>query len=135
MRVSDHPVLVAVGTLAAVATILTFACTFVLDCGVGGERSENGPSRPCADPQLSLSTGSGPSGTSVTVAGSGFPSARSVELRFHTEQLAPARTDEAGDFRVDVRIPGTFDPFAPQQFEITAVTLGCHDSVPFQLQR
>jgi hypothetical protein len=93
--------------------------------------------RPCRDPSLSLSRGSGPSGTHVTVRGRGYPSDEEVDVRFHTEALPPARTSDEGEFSDDVVIPGTFDAFAPQQFEIRAVTRPtiCSDAAPFQLTK
>ncbi len=91
----------------------------------------------CRDPALSLSRGTGPSGTAVVVRGSGFPSDESVGLRFHTEALPPARTDADGAFEVEVVIPGTFDVFAPQRFDIRASTSPtiCSESTPFELTR
>lgn len=95
----------------------------------------DGPVFECQDPSISLSRGSGPSGTHVVVRGSGFPSDEAVEVRFHTEALPPARTDGEGSFEDEVVIPGTFDAFAPQQFEISATTKPtvCSDSTPFAL--
>jgi hypothetical protein len=98
---------------------------------------DNGPGDgfPCEDPSISLSRGSGPSGTEVVVRGRGFPSDESVEVRFHTEDLPPARTDPEGNFEVNVVIPGTFDAFAPQQFSLGATTKPtiCSDTAPFDL--
>lgn len=90
---------------------------------------------PCEDPSISLSRGTGPSGTQVVVRGSGFPADEAVDVRFSTEALPPARTDTDGTFKVEVVVPGTFDAFAPQQFEIVATTTPtvCFDSAPFQL--
>jgi hypothetical protein len=107
----------------------------------GNERPpENGPNEvtlPCEDPSVSLSQGTGPSGTEVVVRGSGFPSDEAVEVRFHTEALRPARTSTDGTFEVNIVVPGTFDVFAPGQFEIRATTTPtvCFDSAPFQLTR
>jgi hypothetical protein len=127
----EHPVLAALGALAAVVTILTFVFDF-------GDLLRP-PFPPvtdfCDEPQLSLSRGSGSSGTQVVISGAGFPNQRTVELRFHTEVLAPARTDGEGRFEGQVRIPGTFDPFAPQQFGIVARVGACHATVPFLLER
>jgi hypothetical protein len=137
-------------TLAAIATILTFVFQFV----IGTE--ESGSPRPVpsaseaepggveemveelagtCDPVLSLSRGSGPSGTEVTVSGTGFPAGARVETRFHTEDMTPSETDAAGEFELTVVIPGTFDPFAPQQFSIGASTRTrvCFADTPFQL--
>jgi hypothetical protein len=87
----------------------------------------------CDSPTLSLSQGAGPSGTSVVITGKGFPPNRDVDIKFHTEDLAPAATDEQGSFEDTVVIPGTFDAFSGQQFQITATTMGCFKSTPFQL--
>lgn len=131
---SQHPALVLLAALAALATILTFVFTVVLDDDGGSDGPEGG-SAFCDDPQLSLSDGSGPSGTEIVVSGSGFPGDRNVDLRFHTEALAPGRTDGEGSFEASVRIPGTFDVFAPQQFSITATANVCSQDAPFQLER
>jgi hypothetical protein len=142
---SQHPALVILAALAALATVLTFVFTFVVNGRDGpGVDSDvvNGPNGPdadfhfgiCDDPRLSLSDGSGPSGTQIVVSGSGFPGDRNVELRFHTEALAPARTDDEGSFEADVRIPGTYDPFAPRQFDIVATANVCSQRAPFQLE-
>ena len=128
----DHPLLTILGALAAIATILTFVFTIVIDGG--GTVGMDNLGGPCDDPQLSLSDGSGPSGTEVVVRGSGFPGREDVDLRFHTESLTPARTDDGGNFEVNVRIPGSFDPFAPQQFDIVASADACSDNIAFQLQ-
>jgi hypothetical protein len=95
----------------------------------------NGNSLPCSDPSISLSRGTGPSGMELAVRGSGFPSDEAVELRFHTEALLPSRTQTDGTFAVDIVVPGTFDVFAPTQFEITATTTPtvCSDSAAFEL--
>jgi hypothetical protein len=101
----------------------------------GPSISTSGQQVPCRDASISLSSGEGPSGSHVIVRGTGFPSDEAVEVRFHTEQLPPARTDAEGSFKDDVIIPGTLDAFAPQQFEITATTKPtiCSDSNPFLL--
>jgi hypothetical protein len=95
----------------------------------------NGNSLPCSDLSISLSRGSGPSGTEVTVRGSGFPSDEAVEMRFHTETLLPSRTQTDGTFGVDIVVPGTFDVFAPIQIEIRATTTPtvCFASAAFEL--
>lgn len=143
------------GTLAAIATILGSLLQFgVIDSpfeeppdeesngsegsgsSSGGSDQPGGGSAPtfCDGEQLSLSQGRGPSGTEVTVSGSGFAPDEDVDLRFHTETLTPSRTDGTGAFEVVVTIPGSFDAFAPGQFDIHASTNpACRDSVPFQL--
>lgn len=91
----------------------------------------------CSKPSISLSRGAGPSGTRVTVSGRGFAADTEVELNFHTEALPPSRTGSEGTFSQEVVIPGSFDAFAPQQFQIRALSKGpiCSDDAPFQLTR
>ena len=100
--------------------------------GGGGHVVEN---QTCGNASISLSQGSGPSGTQIVITGTGFPSNEAVDVIFSTEALAPARTDDQGGFRDEVVVPGTFDAFAPQQFSITATTKPtvCFDDAPFQL--
>ena len=128
----------ALFAVAAVATILTFLFQFnILSWPFDSDPGRPSPSNglPCVDASISLSRGAGPSGTEVVVRGRGFPSDEAVKIRFHTEELLPSRTDASGAFEVEVVIPGTFDPFAPQQFTLSAVTTAtvCSASVPFQL--
>ena len=130
--------------LAAIAAILTFLVGIdVVDWppssqpdGSNGASSNDDwggqiPDGPC-DPEISLSRGSGPSGTETVVSGSGFPADTRIDIRFHTEAMAPGRTDSNGSFQTEVVIPGTFDAFAPQQFEITASAV-CAARAPFEL--
>lgn len=125
----EHPVVVLLGALAAIAAIATFVLTYVVD-----DESPLLPSGPCGEPAIALSDGAGPSGTAVLVTGSGFRGSSSVDLRFHTESLTPSRTDADGRFEQEVRIPGSFDPFAPQQFDIVAATGACSARTPFRLE-
>lgn len=131
----EHPIAVAVGLLASIVTILGFLLQ--LDVLSWPQLQGGGGGSPCSNPAISLSHGSGPSGSAVTVTGKGFPNDEKVSLRFHTEELTPARTSSAGEFSVGVRIPGTFDAFAPQQFSITAVTTPtvCSDEASYRLTR
>jgi len=72
------------------------------------------------------------------MGGTGFDAREQVEIRFHTELIATAEGDCDGAFSgVHARIPGTFDAFAPQQFEITATgkSSARSASAPFQLTR
>jgi len=80
------------------------------------------PGKPTAgEASLSISRGTGPSGTEIRVSGRGFGGQELVEISFHTELIATARTDDDGIFRrVPARIPGSFDVFAPVQFDIRA---------------
>jgi hypothetical protein len=84
---------------------------------------------------IGLSVGRGPSGTEVTVTGHGFAVNEVVEIRFHTEQIGTAQVDGAGTFSQNVRVPGSFDVFAPQQFDIVATGNSSARSAraPFQL--
>ena len=135
----------ALAAAAAVATILGFVLALVGWPGEGGSPDRNGepagevdgsgPFAVCDPAEISLSRGRGPSGTMVTVSGSGFAADREVDLRFHTFRLPPAGPGADGTFQVDVRIPGDLDAFAPQQFDIIASGpgVGCSDSAPFQL--
>jgi hypothetical protein len=89
-------------------------------------------------PTLSVSRGSGPSGTQITLSGSGFEGGEVITIRFHTETIATAQADSNGAFSgVQARIPGSFDAFAPQQFDIVAVGQSSSRSaqVPFMLTR
>jgi hypothetical protein len=131
----EHPVVTLIYVLAAIAAILTFLfSTDFVDLSDFSPFGGNG-SGFCSDPQVSLSAGAGPSGTEVNVTGSGFPADEDVELRFHTELLTPTRTDDSGHFEVTIRVPGSFDAFAPQQFEINARAAACSIQSPFQLTR
>lgn len=89
----------------------------------------------CLGGEISLSRGSGPSGTAVTVIGTnwGAPGKR-VRLIFGTTDMAPTRVEEGGRFIAEVVIPGDLDAFAPRQDRIRASVGGCSDSVPFQLE-
>jgi hypothetical protein len=126
--------LVVLYALAAVATILTFLFQFhVLSWPpFDGDGSKD---RLCVDASISLSRGSGPSGTQIAVRGKGFPSEERVTLRFATEEMLPSRTDADGAFEGKVVIPGTFDAFAPMQVMLVAETSTpvCFASAPFQL--
>jgi hypothetical protein len=136
MGENGHPALNVLGGFAAIATILTFLFQFgPLDLPDFSNGSSGGG--PCANASISLSRGSGPSGTGVTVSGSGFSADESVELRFHTEALPPSRVSADGKFSVQIAIPGTFDTFAPMQFEIRATSRPslCSGSAPFQLTK
>ncbi|MCL3860411.1 immunoglobulin domain-containing protein [Actinotalea sp. K2] len=129
---ADHPIVVGLLALAAVATILTFlvqvgTISFPFIPPFGGGT--------CTDPSISLSDGSAPSGTQVVVTGRGFDTDSTVTLRFHTEAMQPARTDDEGSFEAAVVIPGTFDPFAPTQLTVTAATGPCAAATPFGLTR
>jgi hypothetical protein len=134
--VRQHPILVVLGAAAAIVTILAFVFTVF-----GWPLQENATVAPGGDdvpasicePQVSLSRGRGPSGTRLTISGDGFHPNSEVELRFHTEALPPARSDDEGTFSVAARIPGTFDVFAPFSVTIFAASRGCVDTANFRL--
>ena len=128
--------MVVVGLLAGLAAIIGLVVQLWPDGdgdsrGGGNGDSEESPITPitttddfarCVEPALSLSVGSGPSGTEVVVSGTGFPDDQAVDLRFHVEPLPPSRTDTEGSFQVAVTIPGSLDAFAPSTFQINAST-------------
>jgi hypothetical protein len=142
----SSPVRVALGLMAALL-LITSAVFIVLPHVPGSVPAGDGPRQPtaserlpqagpCTHPKISLSKGKGPSGTKVTITGTGFPSNADVETRFHVETMAPALTDEKGAFEGRVVIPGSLDPFAPQQFDISASTTSptvCSARAPFRL--
>jgi hypothetical protein len=144
-------IVTAISVAACIATILGFLMDHdVVPNPFGSPVSQvstaataSGPATPghssaiCSDQHVSLSRGSGPSGTEVTVTGTTFPADQQVTLEFSTEELPPARTDDHGRFQVTVVIPGTLDAFAPRQVAIIATTTPdvCFDSEPFELTR
>ena len=142
---AENPVVVVIGVLAGLAGIIGLVVQLWPEGGGGSRGGGNGgqespTTQPdalarCTDPSLSLSVGSGPSGTEVVVSGTGFPGDQSVDLRFHVEPLPPSRTDADGAFQVAVVIPGSLDSFAPSTFEINANTSPsvCFADVPFEL--
>jgi hypothetical protein len=86
---------------------------------------------------ISLSQGQGPSGTRVTVTGSGFSAGEIVDLTFSTEKIGEAQVGADGRFTATVKIPGSFDAFGGgQNFDLAAVgrASGRHASQPFTLQ-
>ena len=126
------------GAVASVAAILTFLFTYgpLTWPWAGQSTAPPASTGSCHDPHLSLSQGSGPSGTKVTVTGTGFPGSEHIEVSLHTEAMAPALSDGNGAFSDDVVIPGTLDTFAPMQFDIVAAsTSGCSAHTPFGLER
>lgn len=128
--------------IAAIIAVLEFGLNFNLFEGGGGfgnlvadlSDSDDGRDPFGCDASISVSDGSAPSGTTITVTGSGFLADEEVELRFHTISLTPGLTNADGGFEQDVRIPGDFDGFAPQQFALRARTGACSDDVSFQLE-
>ena len=140
----ENPVIKGILVLSAVAGIIGVMAqlkVWPFDGAPGPAPSTGRPTPPgggvptCQSPALSLSKGSGPSGTHVVVNGTGFPSNQSVEMRFHTELLAPSQTSADGSFKVEIVVPGTFDSFIGQQFTIRAVSTPsvCSKDAPFKL--
>ena len=151
-RDGEHPLIRGIFVVAAVAGIVGVMAQLHIPPFNGGTPTPAPTSTPgptfapgptptspgpfgCAAPTLSLSKGSGPSGTHVVVSGSGFPANEPVEMRFHTELLPPSQTGPDGTFQVEIVVPGTFDSFVGQQFTISAVTSPsiCHKEAPFKL--
>ena len=131
----------ALGTVAAVlgivGALLGILLTVIQLGALGSFRFDFLPSRP-GEATLSVDRGSGPSGTRLVFSGQGFGKNETVEIRFHTDLIATVRTDGDGAF-VDARarVPGSFDVFAPQTFEITASGRSSAQSarVPFSLTK
>ena len=86
---------------------------------------------------INLSVGSGRSGTPVTVTGQNFAPGEEVTIRFQVDEVGSAIVDSGGRFSTRIRIPGSYDVFAPKQFDISAdgKTSIKHASRPFQLTR
>jgi hypothetical protein len=126
-----------IGLLTAILGMITAAVTLLTQLGAFGDvRIPHLPGRQVGgNPSISISKGEGPSGTPIQVTGSGFAAQEGIEVRFHTEIIATGQTGDDGRFSLNARIPGSFDVFAPQQFEITAVGLSSARSarVPFKL--
>jgi hypothetical protein len=80
--------------------------------GKGGDSS--GPAT------ISLSKGSGPSGTEVTVKGSNFAAGEEVTIRISAEEIGVATVNADGTFEQSVTIPGSFDVFGTRSYDITA---------------
>jgi hypothetical protein len=161
MSRSDHPVIIALGAMGAIATVLAFL--FQLDAlkfpdrsgpaasqksgrgqntvprgtASGADSSENASPR-CEDPHITSLPGRGPSGTSVSITGSGFPSGKIINFEYHTEQMEPSRVREDGTVHAQVTIPGLLDPFldgADRQVTIRATTSSplCFSTTVFAL--
>jgi hypothetical protein len=129
----------SLGNIAAVLGIIGALLGILLtltQLGVFGDLRVAGLPGQDVAASLSISHGSGPSGTNVKLSGHGFGSNETVDIFFHTEPIATARADGSGDFSdVRARIPGSFDVFAPQTFEIQAIGRSSEKSamVPFRL--
>jgi len=140
----DSRLQAAAAWAAIIGTVLGLPVTLVQLGVVGNVRIPDLPGAPVhvetnqSAATLSVSSGSGPSGTEITLSGTGFGGSEAVEIRFHTEFIATAQADGHGAFsEVHARIPGSFDAFAPQQFDIVATGQSTARSarVPFQLTR
>ncbi len=84
---------------------------------IGGGGPNSGPAA------ISLSKGTGPSGTQITVSGQNFTPGEEVKVRFSTTEMGRAVADSQGRFTLNVRIPGNLDAFAPRQVSIVATGL------------
>lgn len=127
--------------IGLVTALVTLAGTVATQMGAFGDTRIPGlPGAPLScdpriNPTLSLSTGTGASGTELTITGADFCPGELVTISFHTEQIATAQADDDGIFRTAARVPGSFDVFAPRRFNIIATgeeSLGTA-RVPFQL--
>jgi hypothetical protein len=72
---------------------------------------------------ISLSKGTGPSGTQITVSGQNFTPGEEVRVRFAATDMGRTVADSRGMFTLNVRIPGNQDAFAPKQVNIVATGL------------
>jgi len=125
---------IASGDASARSATVPFRLTLATGTGPGG----GGPAgNPNATAGISLSVGSGRSGTKVTVTGQNFAPGEEVTLLFHVDEVGSAIVDSGGRFSTSIRIPGSYDVFAPKQFDISAngKTSSKHASRPFQLTR
>jgi hypothetical protein len=92
------------------------------------------PDSPAGEMSVYVNPTSGAGNATVTLSGEGFPGNARVTIRFHTEQFAETRTNGQGKFaNVTAKIPRSFKPFAPQQFDIVAVSGAFSARTPFQL--
>lgn len=109
--------------------------------GAESDAGETGPKDslfPCEDADLSVTPGTGPSGTIVVLVGSGFSPDSEVDLRYSTATLPSAVADSSGAFTIEVEIPGNLDTFAPRDVRIVAssspLKVGCAEEVQFGLE-
>jgi hypothetical protein len=98
---------------------------FAIDSPAGG----NGfPDKP--DPKITLSPGSGPPGTTVTVTGTGFPANSDIEL-WLLGPVAETVSDGSGSFSASFEVPGT--PFGGIQ-DVLASGGAFSDSAQFTIE-
>jgi hypothetical protein len=116
---TDSPTKV-IGLFTAVLALLTGLITFATQLGAFGNARVPFLPGAAKDPSISLSVGQGPSNTEVTITGHDFASEEQVTLRFHADELGTAQADDAGNFSQVVRVPGSYDAFAPRNFTIRA---------------
>jgi len=97
--------------------------------GGGGGGPNTGPA------SISLSDGSGPSGTELTVSGENFQPGEEVKISFATTEMGRAVADNDGRFELSVTIPGNQDAFGSHQVDIAANGQQSikHADAPFQL--
>jgi hypothetical protein len=70
---------------------------------------------------VALDTDRGPGGSTARVGGDGFGAGERVAIRFDTDEVAHATTDEHGRFRgVVLTVPTDYGAFAPATFTVTA---------------
>ncbi|MFN2503804.1 MAG: hypothetical protein ABR540_06155 [Acidimicrobiales bacterium] len=83
-----------------------------------GNFFDNVPKPGFADTSITLSQGSGPPGTEITVSGSGFDGGETVRIRLHTTEVAKVEVDDDGSFSgvaiviPDIGFDGQFDIIA-----------------------
>ncbi len=112
------------GFVAALLSVVTGVFALLAQIGAFGDfRISFLPGRPVTTTPatIALSLGEGKSGTPFVVTGRDFEADELVEISFHTQSVAIAQTDSAGAFTVNATVPGTFDAFGGQQFDIVAV--------------
>jgi hypothetical protein len=69
---------------------------------------------------ISLSRGSGPSGTEVTVSGSNFAAGEEVTIRFQNDPVGSATAGSDGTFEQTITVPGSYDVLGTRQYVIVA---------------
>jgi hypothetical protein len=126
------PVLPTEPTPSSVEATLTTVTTVATTVGRATTTAEQ--EIPPGETGITISPTSGPSGTSITVRGSGFDPNETVEIRFHTSQLATKVTDSRGSFSgVVIKVPAGL----PKRFPFSVVATGRRSiksaSAPFEI--
>lgn len=109
-----------IGLFVAIVGLLTSIITLVTQLGAFGNARIPFLPGAAKDPSISLSVGQGPSNTGLVITGSDFASNERVALAFHVDQLGTAQADDTGAFSYEVKIPGTYDAFAPRNVTVRA---------------